>query len=116
MLYTVICNTGTYYEECNKWANKSTRDKTWENFQTFFQDIERKLRKKSQATTQKTGYYGMNAMVPHGLEDTNESLINMALVAVSDKETIASQTRIIERLTETISTLTEQLSVTNRAI
>ena len=34
-------------------------------------------------------------MVPHGLEDTNEALINMVLALVSDKETIASQTRII---------------------
>ena len=58
----------------------------------------------------------MNAMVPHGLEDKNEVLINMASAAVSDKETIASQTRIVDRLTETISTLTAQLSGKNRAI
>ena len=32
----------------------------------------------------------MNAMVPHGLEDTNEALINMVLAAVSYKETISS--------------------------
>ena len=34
-------------------------------------------------------------MVPHGFEDTNEAIINMASAAVADKETIASQTRII---------------------
>ena len=51
----------------------------------FFQDAQRKLHKKSQSKTQKTGYHGMNAMVPHGLEDTHESLINMELAAVSDK-------------------------------
>ena len=68
-----------------------------------------KLCKKIQATTQKNGYHGMNAMVPHGLEDTNEALITTTSAAVSDKETIASQTRKIERLTETISTTeTEQ--------
>ena len=55
----------------------------------------------------------MNAMVPHGLEDTNEALIEMLSAEVSDKETIANQTRIIERLTETISILTEKLSVTS---
>ena len=48
-------------------------------------------------------------MVPHGLEDTNEALIKMLSAAVSDKETIANQTRIIERLTETISTLTAKI-------
>ena len=90
MLYTVIYNTGAYYQDCKKWSYKATGDKTWENFQKFFQDAQRKLCKKSHATTQKTGYHGMNSMVPHGLEDTNESLINMALEAVSDKETIAS--------------------------
>ena len=51
----------------------------------------------------------------HRLEDTHEVIINMALAAASDTETIASQTRIIERLTETISTLTAQLRGTNRA-
>ena len=54
-------------------------------------------------------------MVPHGLEDTNEALINMASEAVSDKKPIANQTHIIDRLTETISTLTAQLSGTSRA-
>ena len=67
ILYTVIYNTGAFYKECNKWSDKSTGDKTWDNFQTFFQDAYRKLRKKSQATTHKTGYHGMNSMVPHGL-------------------------------------------------
>ena len=57
----------------------------------------------------------MNAMMPHGLEEKNEALINMASAAVSDKETIASQTRIIESLTKTISTFTAQLSGTNHA-
>ena len=51
----------------------------------------------------------------HRLEDTHEVIINMALAAASDTETIASQTRIIERLIETISTLTAQLRGTNRA-
>ena len=81
----MIYNTGAYYEECNKWSDKATGDKTWEKFQRFFRYSQRKLRKKSQATTQKTGYHGMNVMVPHGLEDTNEAVINMASAAVSDK-------------------------------
>ena len=55
LLYTVIYNTGAYYEECNKWSDKTTGDKNWENFQTFFQYAQRKLSKNSQATTQKTG-------------------------------------------------------------
>ena len=54
-------------------------------------------------------------MMTHGLEDTNEALINIASTEVSYKETIASQTSIIERLTETISTFTAQMSGTNRA-
>ena len=93
VLYTVIYNIGAYYEECNKWLDKATGYKTWGDFQTFFQDLQRKLCKKSQSTTHKTGYHGINSMVPHRLEDTNEALINMASAAVSDKETIASQTR-----------------------
>ena len=115
MIFTVIYNTGAYYEECKKWSDKATGDKTREKFQTFFQDAQRNLCKKRQAMTQKTDYHGMNAMVSHGLEDKNEALINMASASVSDKETIASQTRIIESLTETVSTLTAQLSGTNRA-
>ena len=95
VLYMVIYNTGAYYEECKKWSDKSTVEKTWENFQTFFQDAQRKLRKKRQAMKQKIGYHGMNAMIPHGLYDTNEALINMAMAAVSDKETLSSKTRII---------------------
>ena len=115
VVYMVIYNTSAYYKECKIWSDNATGDMTWENFQTFFQDSHRKLLKKSQATTQKNGYHGMNAMVPHGLEDTHEAVINMASALVSDRETIASQTRIIEKLTETISTFTAQLIGTNRA-
>ena len=46
VLYTVIYNTGEYYEECKKRSDKAPGDKTWENFQTFFQDAQRKLCKK----------------------------------------------------------------------
>ena len=56
----------------------------------------------------------MNAMMPYGLDNTNEALIIIAFAAVSYMETIAIQTRIVERLTETISTFTAQLSGTNR--
>ena len=85
VLYTVIYNTGAYYEECKKWYDKAKVDNIWENLQTFFQDSQRKLSKKSQAMTPKTGYHAMNAMVPHGLEDKNKALINMASAVVSDK-------------------------------
>ena len=98
----MIYNTGAYYEECNKWSDKSTGDNTWEIFQTFFQDAQRKLRKKSQSTKKNTGYHEMNATMKHVLEDTDEALIKMASEAVSDRETIVSKTRIIERLTGTI--------------
>ena len=39
VLYTVIYNTGAYYEECNKWLDNSMGYKTWENLQKFFQDV-----------------------------------------------------------------------------
>ena len=86
VLYTVIYNIGAYYEECNKCSDKATGDKTWENFQMFFQGAQSKLRKKIQATTQKTGYHGMNELMPHRLEDTHEALINMESSALSDKK------------------------------
>ena len=54
-------------------------------------------------------------MIPHLLKDTSEALINMASAAVSDKKASAIQTRIIENLAETISTLTAQLSGTSHA-
>ena len=28
VIYTVIYNTGAYYEECNKWSDKATGDNT----------------------------------------------------------------------------------------
>ena len=53
VLYTVIYNTEEYCEECKKWSDKAIEYKTWENFQTFFQYAQKKIIKKSQATTQK---------------------------------------------------------------
>ena len=36
-MYTIVYNTGLFYDECDKWDDKKRARKTWVNFQAHFQ-------------------------------------------------------------------------------
>ena len=90
-MYTLLYNTGRYYEECEKCTDKEVAYKTWDNFQTFFQNSQRKMKRGQLVTAMQGNYQGLKAVATTKMENVKKSLVNMASSAASDLDTIASQ-------------------------
>ena len=45
-IYTLVYNTGLFYDDCDKWDDKQRDEKTWSNFQAHFQAAQRKYKRK----------------------------------------------------------------------
>jgi hypothetical protein len=112
--YTIICNTGIYFDDCDTWLDTPAANQTWTNFQTHFNTAHRKAKRK-QRTTQSEGYHGANAAIKTETalqaknEAATEALSNMA-TAMSANCTTMSQ------LTNAVADLTTQLKDKNNEI
>ena len=103
----LVYNTGLFYDECNKWDEKQRDEKTWENFQAHFQSAQRKYKRKQKLSTRAGVYNGANNIKE--MDETHDSLINLAMAATEDRETMMSQNKTIADLTKTVAALTRQL-------
>ena len=41
-IYTLVYNTGLFYDDCDKWDEKQRDEKNWANFQAHFQSAHQK--------------------------------------------------------------------------
>jgi hypothetical protein len=103
--YTLVFNTGAYFDECKAWNIKPPVEKTWDNFKTHFLLAQENLRMQ-QDTAQQAGFHGANAM-QHAItqqmyEEQSVALANLATATSSDR-------RALETLTNTVAKLTSDL-------
>jgi hypothetical protein len=87
--YTLVFNTGLYFDECKEWDKKPTADKTWTNFKTHFLLAQRTLRLQQQ-TSQHAGYH---SNIAHHLDKenaTNDALSCLTSAAESDRQSFAA--------------------------
>jgi hypothetical protein len=114
--YTLVFNTGSYFDECKTWNNKPAQDKNWDNFKTHFLAAQEMLRMQ-QATSAQQGFHGANSAngIQHNgisqemYEDTANALANLAEATATDR-------KALENLTNTIANLTQQVSLKDREI
>ena len=112
--YTIIYNTGIYFDDCDTWLDTLPTNQTWTNFQTHFNTAHRKAKRK-QRTTQSEGYHGANAAIETATtlqaenEAATEALANMATAMSADRTTMS-------QLTKAITDLTTQLKDKNNEI
>jgi hypothetical protein len=112
--YTLVFNTGVYFDDCKTWNAKAAGDKTWDNFKTHFLEAQETLRLQ-QATSQQAGFHNANAARQHqGIshemyEETAEALANLATATSSDR-------KALETLTNTVANLTQQVQEKDKRI
>jgi hypothetical protein len=114
--YTLVFNTGSYFDECKTWNAKPANDKTWDNFKLHFLAAQEMLRMQ-QATSQQAGFHNANhanGIQHNGIsqemyEDTANALANLA-------EATATNRKALENLTNTIANLTQQVSLKDKEI
>jgi hypothetical protein len=78
--YTLVYNTGLYFNECKTWNAKDAANKTWDNFKTFFLHTQAELRLQQQATSACAGF---SNYVNNHENETSDALANLATAQAS---------------------------------
>jgi hypothetical protein len=113
--YTIVYNSGLYFDDCKDWDGKAPNDKTWPNFKTHFLAAAKRINLRRQTAAQ-AGFQGAahQANMANTLEqdDTVSALANLAAASINDRDTIATMQQTIASLTLQLATqskYTEQL-------
>ena len=88
-IYSLVYNTGLFYDNCNKWDDMKRDEKTWANFQEHFQEAQRKYKRKQNVSTHAGGYCGANNL--REMDGTHNALINLATEAAGNREAMMTQ-------------------------
>lgn len=107
--YTLIYNTGMFFEDCKIWNKKPVAEKTWDNFKTFFFEAHRELRQ--QQTTQQSGFHAANAAALADEHDNMYNAIaNLATATQSDRDTVTKLQTAITKLTQQLTAQAQTIS------
>ena len=99
--YTLVYNTGLYFDECKEWKAKPAEAKTWDNFKIFFLVAQAELREQQQATSGRSGF----ADYTNDKENqTAEALASLGTAHESDRQAFC-------QLVTTNSDLADQLKL-----
>lgn len=108
--YTLVFNTGMYFDECKTWNAKPANDKTWETFKDHFLVAQNQLRQQQQ-TAQQGGFHGgANAAQEAYHQDISDALANLATASQTDRQAMAALTNTVERLTEQLQKKEEYIN------
>jgi hypothetical protein len=102
--YTIVFNTGIFFEECKHWRLLPAVDKTWDRFKEHFTDAYHQHRLQ-QATMQGAGYHKANFLSDQHFpyEETAAALANLATATAADRQVMANLTNTIEALTKQLA-------------
>jgi hypothetical protein len=87
--YTLVFNTGLYFDECKDWDKQIPAAKTWTNFKQHFLLAQRTLRLQQQ-TSQQAGYHANLAQDIEKENATNDALSCLSSAAESDRQSFAA--------------------------
>ena len=83
LTYTLVYNTGLYFDKCKEWKAKPEPTKTWELFKTFFLSAQAELREQQQATSGRTGFAGYGEDKEN---QTADALASLGAAQAADRE------------------------------
>jgi uncharacterized coiled-coil protein SlyX len=97
--YSIVYDTGLYYETLEKWDDKPAADKTWKNFQTHMNIAKTKMDKRCQAD-KAAGYHNANHIA-------EEDLIN--IVCSATQRPLEDITNLLRMMQATINTQQQKI-------
>jgi hypothetical protein len=107
--YTLVYNTGLYFDECKTWNAKAVADKTWDKLKTFFLHAQSELRLQQQATSARTGFSNFVNEQENQENATANALTNLATAQAADRQAFC-------QIDTTNSELAEQLRTALKGI
>jgi hypothetical protein len=108
--YTIVFNTGMYFDDCKTWNRRPVGDQTWPIFKAHFLEAQREVRLQQQ-TTQQAGFHA-NYMQVHEFDaGASEALANLATATAADRQAFAAMVTTNATLTEQLSTALARLRI-----
>jgi hypothetical protein len=101
LAYTLVYNTGLYFDECKEWKAKPAAAKTWDAFKIFFLLAQTELREQQHATSGRTGF---TAYSEEKENRTADALASLGAAQEADRQAFC-------QLATTNSDLADQLKV-----
>jgi len=97
--YTIVYNTGMYFDDCDTWDIKPQADKTWTNFKTHFLAAAKRVNLRRH-TAQQAGFHGANNTmdVDESTSGAMEALANLAQASITDRDTISEMQSTITKM------------------
>ena len=105
--YNLVYAMGLFFDDCKVWNRLPALQKTMDNFKTMFQQAQWELRDQ-QRTAQQAGFQANGiwclptAMNDHPLQETAESLANLATATASDRQALQNLTYTVKELSHQI--------------
>jgi hypothetical protein len=103
--YTFVFITGLFPDDCRAWQSRAIAAKTWAQFKIDFTTAHREFRLTNQ-TAQQSGFHSTNMMIEQGqddsVQDTAESIAQLATATSSDRGTVATLTTTNAKLVNQI--------------
>jgi hypothetical protein len=108
--YTLVYNTGLYFDECKIWNAKLAANKTWDEFKTFFLHAQSELRLQQQATSARTGFANYVNENDNQENATSEALTNLATAQAADRQAfcqiVTNNSELAEQLRTALKDIT----------
>ena len=100
--YHAVSTTGYYNEACKEWCRKPENNKTWVHFKQFFAAEYHNRKEQDKVNTSQNNFHRANYAV-----DITQTLDNLAMAAISDRDIVAQLTKINQQLITTNNNLSE---------
>jgi hypothetical protein len=102
--YHTISTSGFYNDACKEWRKKTTADRTWPLFKSFFAAEHLDLKEQQKVNISQNNFHGANAT-----HDITDALEHLAFAATTDRDIVTQLTTSVQELTNANKQLTEQL-------
>jgi hypothetical protein len=113
--YTLVYNTGLYFDECKEWKAKPAGAKTWDTFKIFFLVAQAELREQQQATSGRSGF---SAHTHNQEQQTAEALASLGAAQESDRQAfcqlVTTNSELADQLKLALGEITTLKSVVNQ--
>lgn len=112
--YTLVYNTGLFFDDCKLWNRKPDADKTWINFKAHFLEAQRELRLQQQ-TSKQAGFNQANLMTQEKENyyqqhrETAEALANLATATSTDRQAFAALATTNENLSQQLKDALQEI-------
>ena len=107
--YTLVFNTGLYFDDCKTWVHHPIAEKTWDNFKSHFLEAQQNLQMQ-QHMTQQASFHGANTMMnQENHHQMAEALANLVTATALDWQAFQTLVETNQNLATQLKTAQDEV-------